>query len=161
MTESGKTLCAQKLCAWYRAAGIKTCVLDPMRDPAWQADFLTDDPDQYFSLIMDPDRCVGTANFVDESGLSLDKYAVHQQFLTCQSRHHGMVSHIIAQRAQQVGVTTRAQCGTVFAFQLNPDDAKQYARDFNAPILLKCPDLPQGQCIRVTRFQRPELLRMW
>ena len=160
-TESGKTLCAQKLCSWYRGAGIKTCVLDPMRDPAWGADFITDSPDEYFALIMDPDKCVGTANFVDEGGLSLDRYQLHQQFLTCQARHHGMVSHIISQRSAQIGKTTRAQCSTIFCFNVNPSDAKDLAQDFNAPILLRCPDLPQGQCIKVTRFQAPELLRMW
>lgn len=160
-TESGKTLCAQKLCRWYHGAGIKTTILDPMCDPAWAADYITADPDEYFALIMDPDRCQGSANFVDEGGLALDRYQPQQQFLTCQARHHGMVSHIIAQRATQVSKTTRAQCSTIFAFNVNPGDAKELAQDFNAPILLEAPHLPQGQCIRVTRFQPPELLRMW
>lgn len=160
-TESGKTICAQRIAQAYKAGGIKVCVLDPMKDPKWNADFITDNPDEYFSLVMDPDRSLQCALFIDEAGQSLDRYVGKQQWLTCQARHHGHVTHIISQRAQQVDTTIRSQCSTVYAFNVAVDDAKLYAKSFNAPVLLKCPTLPQGHCIRVQRFQPTQYLRMW
>lgn len=160
-TESGKTICAQRIAAWYKSHNVATVVLDPMKDPKWNADFITADPVEFFSLIKDPNRCLNCAAFVDESGDSLNKYASDEQFLTTRSRHHGIVAHIIAQRAQQVSVTVRSQCSTLYAFSVSPADAKIYASDFNCDELLKCPTLPQGTCIRVQRFQPPRYLRMW
>jgi hypothetical protein len=160
-TMSGKTICAQRLSHNYRAHHIKVAVLDPMRDPKWQADFITDDPAEFMELVRNPLKCQSCALFVDESGQVLDRYSVDFNWLTCQSRHHGHVAHIIAQRAQQVSMTIRSQCSTIYAFNVNNKDAKEYADAFNSPALLECPNLPQGHCIRVKRFCTPERLRMW
>jgi hypothetical protein len=160
-TESGKSICGKKIAAAYRAQGIKVAVLDPMRDPGWQADYLSTDPVEFLSTVKDPNKCQQCAIFVDESGSMLDKYAEECNWLTTMSRHHGHVTHIIAQRAQQVSVTIRSNCSTLYAFQIDPDDAKKYSKDFNNPLILKCPALPQGHCYRVQRFKGASLLRMW
>jgi len=65
MTLSGKTSIAKTLCAKYKASGVKTIVLDPMNDPAWQADFRTYDPEEFLNILWASRQC---AVFIDESG---------------------------------------------------------------------------------------------
>lgn len=160
-TESGKSICGKKIAASYRSQSIKVCVLDPHMDPGWGADYITDDPAQFMALVRDPSRCTSCSLFIDESGQMLDRYSDDCDWLTTQARHFGHCTHIIAQRAQQISRNVRAQCTTLFAFNVAPEDARTYASDFNCPELLKCPTLPQGHCIRVQRFQGVRYLRMW
>jgi hypothetical protein len=160
-TESGKTICNKRLAAWYKRNGVGVIVLDVMKDPDWNADFITDDADEYMAFVRDPRRCLQCALFIDEAGSSLDRYLQTNEWLTTQSRHHGHICHLITQRAPQVSLTTRSQCSTVYAFNIDPDDAKAYRKSFNEPALMRCPDLPQGHCIKKQRFHPPQLLRMW
>lgn len=160
-TESGKTICNKRLAAWYKRNGIGVIVLDIMRDPEWQSDFITDDPDEFIAFAKDPRKCLQCALFVDEAGASIDRYAETFSWLTTQSRHHGHICHLITQRAQQVSPTIRNQCSTLYIFNVNPRDAKIYAEDFNDVAALDAPTLPQGHCIKIQRFQKPQRLRMW
>lgn len=160
-TESGKTILNKKLAAAYKRAGIGVIVLDPMLDPGWNADFITDNPEKFLQFVRDPRCCLQCALFVDETGTSLDKFDVSSNWLTTQSRHHGHVCHLITQRAQQVSVTIRNQCSTLYCFNVNFKDAKLYAEDFNAKEVLEAPNLPQGHCWKIERFKPPKKLRMW
>ena len=165
-TLSGKTTLAKRLAAWYLANGIGVVVLDPMNDPGWNPDgaenfILFTNAEEFLDFVKDPDRCLQAAIFVDESGMILDKYAEKFNWLTCQGRHHGHVVHLLAQRAEMISKTLRSQCSTVFAFNINPDDAKAYARDFNAPAIMDAPNLPQGQYIKVSRFSPVKRGRLW
>lgn len=152
MTESGKTALNKSIAAWYQQHGVKTVVCDPMHDASWPADFKTDDIDEFMALVKDPARCLRCALFIDESGMSLDKHDVTLQWLTCQARHFGHVTHIIAQRAEQVNVNIREQCKTLYAFQVSLDDAKKYAKSWNNDMILEAASLPQGHFIRAERF---------
>lgn len=160
-TESGKSILNKRLSKWYKSNGIGVIVLDIMRDPDWAADYLTDDAEDFLEFVKNPRKCLQCALFIDEAGSSLDKYAKAFEWLTTQSRHHGHICHLITQRAPQVSLTTRSQCSTLYAFNIDGDDAKAYKKAFNEPALLKCPDLPQGHCIKKQRFKPPQLLRMW
>ncbi len=160
-TESGKSVCAKKIAASYKAHGIGVVVLDPYKDPAWNADFITKDPAEFMALVRDPDQCLQCAIFVDEAGRMLGRYDEEFNWLTCESRHLGHVAHLISQRAQHISPNVRTQCATLYCFRLAPKDAKQYAEDFNCLELLKASELPQGHCIRVQRFQPTQYLRMW
>lgn len=147
MTMSGKTTLAKELSKKYSAAGIQCVVLDHMRDPGWSAAHVFSDADEFLDYVRDPARCLRCALFVDESGQTLDKNDKRYRWLTTTSRHHGHRCHIIGQRAESIDRTTRSQCATLAAFNLSLPDAKQYARDFNAPELLECPTLTQGEYI--------------
>lgn len=155
-TESGKSTLAKQLAGWYRRHGIGVLVLDPMKDPGWQADWMTDNPDEFLRTVRDPDQCLQCALFIDESGESINKFDKEFNWITCRSRHHGHVAHLISQRAQDINASTRAQATTLYIFNVNADDAKQYARDFNAPAALEAPHLPQGTCIKIERFKAPQ-----
>ena len=160
-TLSGKTLWNKRLAAWYKSQGVGVVVLDPMRDPEWNADRAFTDPDAFLAFVKNPDECLQCALFIDEAGMSLDRYNLDYQWLTCQSRHHGHVTHIIAQRAQQVSATVRSQCDTLFCFNVNPADAKIYSLDFNCELLKEAPSLPRGHFIKCCRFGEPTRHRLW
>jgi len=152
-TESGKTTLAKSLAGWYKRHGVGIVVLDPMLDPGWNADWITDNPDKFLAFVRDPDQCLQCALFIDESSESINKYDKEFNWITCRSRHHGHVAHLISQRAQDINPSTRAQATTLYIFNVNPVDAKQYALDFNAPAALDAPNLPQGTCIKIERFK--------
>ena len=160
-TESGKTVWNKKLAGWYRSHGVGVIVLDPMSDAGWPADWKTADPEAFLAFVKDPDQCLQCALFVDEAGLAIGKFDAGFEWLTCQSRHHGHVCHLITQRAQQVSVNVRSQCSTLYAFNVNADDAKIYARDFNCPMVMDAPGLAQGEFIAASRFATPKRWRLW
>lgn len=160
MTDSGKTSLNKNIAAWYQSQGIKTIVLDPMHDDSWPADFKTDDTDEFMALVKDPERCLQCALFVDESGMSLNKYDTSLQWLTCQARHFGHITHIITQRAEQVDPNIREQCKTLFAFQVSIDDAKKYAKSWNNDLIFKAAELPQGHFVKAQRFGEVGLFKL-
>jgi hypothetical protein len=165
-TESGKSILNKRLARNYQRHGIGVVVLDPLRDPDWAepgaSNFvMCKDPDEFLALVKDPDRCLQCALFVDEAGMSINRYAVEYQWLTTMSRHHGHVTHLIAQRAQMISPTIRSQCRTCFAFNVGSKDAKEYAQDFNCDMLLDAQHLAQGEFIRATRFEAPARFRLW
>lgn len=160
-TESGKTTLCKRLAAHYKRRGIGVVVLDPMHDAGWPADFKTADSAEFLAFVKDPNRCLQCACFVDETGLSIDKYDVEYQWMTCQSRHHGHVFHLIAQRAQMISPNVRAQCSTCYAFNVNIGDAKLYAAEFNSDLLMQAPTLRKGEFVKADRFGLAKRYRLW
>lgn len=165
-TLSGKTALNKLLSNGYLARGVGVVVLDPMNDPGWNTEgrdnfFQTQDAEEFLDFVMDPERCLQAALFVDETGISIDKYAVKFSWLTCQSRHHGMRSHIIANRAEMVSKNIRSQCSTLYLFNSNLEDCKTYAKDFNCPAILEGQNLPQGHFLKVQRFRPVIRGRLW
>jgi hypothetical protein len=161
MTRSGKSIYNKRRAAWFKKHGIGVVVLDCMKDPGWNADFITKDPDEFMDFVWDPSRCLQCALFIDEAGYSLDKYSGAADKLTTQGRHLGHVVHLITQRAVMVSVNIRSQCDTVIAFQVNRNDAKTYANDWNCEKILDAPNLPQGHFICATRFRPVTYGRLW
>lgn len=161
MTESGKTTLARKLAVGFKRRAVPVVVLDPMRDPRWDADEMFTDPQEFISYLRDPSKCLRVAAFIDESGMVLDKYERGNQWLTCQSRHHGHRVHLIAQRAEMVDINLRENCRTAYVFNIAADTAKIYSRSFNCPAILKAPNLPRGMCIVAQRFGKPRLLNVF
>lgn len=160
-TESGKTILNKRLAAWYKKHGIKVVVLDPMRDPGWNADAIFDDPEEYMAYVRNPDLCLQAALFIDEAGSNIGRYMQTAEWLTTQSRHHGMVCNLITQRAEMVNKTMREQCRTLFAFNVCLDDCKAYSRSFNQPQIMNAQNFAQGHCLQVTRFEQPKRWKLW
>lgn len=165
-TMSGKTLCNQALARVYQQRGIGVVVLDRMTDPAWRLAgcekfFMCTDVDEFMSFVKDPDKCLQCALFVDDSGGAMSKYIGDFDWITTEARHFGHVTHLIAQRAQQVAINIRTQCGVLHAFNISPKDAKLYSEDFNDPEIANAYNLPAGQFYRKVRHQPIQRLRMW
>lgn len=157
-TESGKTSINRALAHKYQSAGISCAVLDRMLDPRWKnpaapgACWTTQDPDEFLDFVTDPDRCLSAAIFIDEAGLTIGRYNDAWDELTVTGRQFGLVVHLIAQRAQMVSATLRSQCRTLFAFNVDPRDAKTYALEFNCPDIMEAPNLAQGEFIMKSRY---------
>jgi hypothetical protein len=111
------------------------------------------DPDVMLRYIQDPRMCVRQPIFLEESGLSVDKYQTQFRWTTVYARHHGMRTHIVAQRAEMVDKTIRSQCSNLAAFGLPFDDAKAYAREFNGPEIMQCTTFRPGTYIHKTRYE--------
>jgi hypothetical protein len=150
MTLSGKTTLNRLLAHGYMRRGIKTAVLDPLRDPAWRADMLTPDRAAFMAFVR---TNKSRALFVDESGSAIDRHDTSTDWLTTTSRHLGHAAHFIAHRPQQLSVTLRLQCTRLYLFTVSDKDARLLADEWNCPALLDCSGLAKGEFVFVERFR--------
>jgi hypothetical protein len=142
MTLSGKTHKAKALSHDYKNAGVGVLVLDPLRDPGWSADFITDDPDEFLNVYWNSRGCMA---FMDEGGESVGRYDVTMQKTATRGRHWGHTNHYIAQRATQLAPLVRDQCTRLFLFCSSTKDGEVLAREWNRPELEGCSQLKQGE----------------
>lgn len=149
MTESGKTTLAKRLAAQY-SDKFNILVLDPLVDPEWPADFITDNPDEFLKVFWDNQNCMV---FIDEAGESAGQYDTTMIRTATRGRHWGHSCHYLSQRGALMSKTIRGQCTNIFLFNSSFDDCKELSKDFNAPLLLEGVDLQQGEFIQGARFK--------
>lgn len=126
----------------YKQKQIPVLVLDPDKRSLWNADFITNDPEEFLLVVFANRSC---AIFVDESGDMIGRYGGAMNRLATTSRKWGHNCHFIAQRAKQIDVTTRTQCSNIFLFKQSLDDTKELARDFCAEDLKQAHTLKKGE----------------
>jgi hypothetical protein len=151
MTESGKTTLAKKMSRHYRDRKIKILVLDPLLDPDWCADYITDNPYEFLSVYFNPNtlRC---AVFIDEAGENVGNYDYTMIKTATRGRHWGHSNHYCSQRGTQIARTVRDQCSNLFLFATALEDCKIHAREWNNEKLLSGAKLQQGEFFHTTRF---------
>ena len=149
MTESGKTSLAKQMIKEYKARDIPTLVLDPMNDPSWGADFVTDDPDEFLTVFWDNTSC---AVFIDEAGDSVGKYNKAMEQTATKGRHWGHSCHYLTQRGAQLSRTIRDQCQHLYLFTTSLNDCKVHADEWNNQELREASKLKQGEYYHTTRF---------
>ena len=142
ITETGKTTLAFKLARKYKERGIGVLVLDPDKRQEWQADYITDDPEQFLRVAKVNTSC---ALFIDESGQTIGRYSGAMQWLATNSRKWGHKAHFITQRAKQIDPLVRTQCTNIFLFKQSLDDAKELSRDFVCDDLKAANTLLKGE----------------
>ena len=147
ITETGKTTLAFKLAAIYKRNGTGILVLDPDKRREWNADYITDDPDEFLRVVKVNQRC---ALFIDEGGQTIGRYSGAMQWLATNSRKWGHKAHFIAQRAQQIDPNVRNQCTAIFLFKQSFDDSKILAREFVADELFEARNLKKGEYLGKT-----------
>lgn len=145
----GKTTLAKKLALNARKNGRGVLVYDPIRDPEWQADFITDDMAEFLRLAKMNKNCT---LFIDESSTACGQHDREAHWLATQARHWGHQSNFLAQRPNQVAKNIRDNCDKLFCFRISPSDAKLYADEWCYKEILDTPDLPQGECLFLPRF---------
>lgn len=151
MTESGKTTLAVLLCKAFKSKGIRTAVLDPLRDPRWDADFVTADSAEFMAWA----RANKSAMlFVDEGGQSIGRYNTEMEWLATQARHWGHCSWFLTQRASMIPATIRHQCSKVFMFAVSTNDAKVFADEWNELGLKMLDRFRPGEFVIVSRFEK-------
>lgn len=158
MTGSGKTTLAKLLVKRYKLANRPSIVLDPMRDPNWQAEFQTHDTAEFLKTMYESEGC---ALFVDESGKSIGKYGHEMSVVTTESRHFGHKAILISQRAQQIDKNVRDQCSELYIFRVGHDDAKTLAAEFGYPELKRASELKRGEFYKLDRFNPPQLFNIF
>ena len=150
MTESGKTLLSKLMAKQLRSQGKKVAVLDPICDPDWEADYITDDVEELREYL--------TKNrshyvFVDESGAVFNEGNDNSHaWIATRSRHYGHSVFFLAQRAIQIPKTMRDQCSRVYLFTTSASDGKILAEEFNKLELMKCNTLPKLHFMVSSRF---------
>lgn len=149
MTLSGKTYKAQMLAQAYKRAGIGVLVLDPLRDPRWVCDFITDDQDEFLDIFWRSKQCMG---FFDEGEESVGRYDKAMNRTATRGRHWGHTCHYLAQGATQIAPVVRRQCTKLFAFCQSVDEGEVLAREWNRPELLEVSKLTQGQYIYAVKM---------
>lgn len=156
---SGKTTLAQILAQMYRTAGIHTLVLDPFRDPKWNAEqsqrcWITRKADEFLAAVKNP-QSQHCALFADEGSESVGHYAGPMLWLATQSRHHGHKAHFISQAPQMLDPGIRSQCSQAFIFRVNERAMKILADEFCQPAITKAGELQKGEFLYVARFGTP------
>jgi hypothetical protein len=142
ITDTGKTTLAFKIAAMQKAQGRKVLVLDPDIRSAWNADFITDDPEYYLATVKLNKSC---ALFIDEGGQMIGRYAGAMQWLATNSRKWGHKAHFIAQRATQLDKTIRTQCTNLFLFKQSVGDCKVLSDEFVCHSLMSAYSLKKGE----------------
>ena len=142
ITQSGKTTLAFKLAKIYKSKGISLLILDPDLRKEWGADFITDDPEFYLTVVKLNSKC---ALFVDESGQMIGRYSGAMSWLATNSRKWGHKAHFIAQRATQIDPLVRGQCTSVFLFKQSVLDSKILASEYVCDELKNANTLTQGE----------------
>lgn len=149
MTLSGKTYKGKALARDYKRNGIGVLVLDPLRDPEWSADFITDDPAKFLEVFWNSRGCMA---FMDEGGESVGRYDTTMQKTATRGRHHGHVCHYLAQKATQLAPVVRDQCTRLFAFCQSYKDGKILSDEWNRPELETVNTLKQGEYIYAVKM---------
>ena len=149
MTESGKTTLAKQLAAQYKKAGINVLVLDPLKDPSWNADYQTNNPDEFLKVFWDSRRC---AVFIDEAGESAGRYDKAMERTATKGRHWGHNVHYISQRGTMINTTIRGQCTNMFLFSTGLKDAKIHAEEWGHEELKNANKLKKGEFFHCDRF---------
>ena len=149
MTESGKTTTAKVLIKKFKNQGVKSLVLDPLKDPGFNADYQTDNPDEFLRVVFSSRSC---HVYVDESGDAIGHYNPTMQKLATKGRHYGHSCFFITQKATQIPPIIRDQCSQVFLFGSGLQSCKAIAEEFNSKEFLRCTELRQGEFIHKTRF---------
>ncbi len=149
MTMSGKSFLAKSIAASLKKKGIGVIALDPLRDPGWHADFVTDDAEKFLATVKASRRC---AVFVDESGSTVGRYNPEMEWLATQGRHWGHRVYFLTQRGSQISPTIRDNCSELFLFRVSRKDAALWAEDFGFDELEQAASLPQYHFFHAKRF---------
>ena len=158
MTESGKSTLAKKLAQQLKVNGTAVLVLDPLNDPAWQADYQTDDPDEFLNVYWQSRGCVA---FIDEAGDVVGQYDKIMQKTATRGRHWGHSNFYLSQRGTMISRTVRDQCSYLFLFATALDDCKTHAAEWNSPELKTANSLKQGEYFYTGRFTDAEKRRIF
>lgn len=149
MTESGKTTLARAMAAYAKRCNVGVLVLDPLRDPRWPCDFITDDQEEFLDVFWRSRSCIA---FLDEGGESVGRYDTAMQKTATRGRHWGHACFYLAQKGTQLAPIVRDQCRHLFLFCSSARDGKMLAEEWNKPELEECSSFKQGEYVHAVKF---------
>lgn len=142
ITDSGKTTLAQRLAFVYKSKSVPVLVLDPFKSDNWHADYITDNPEEFLTIISQLRNC---AIFIDEAGDMIGRWGGVMNQTATKSRHYGHNAHFIVQRAKMLDISVRTMCVNIFCFKSSLYDTKELANEFVADNLTLAHTLKKGQ----------------
>lgn len=155
-TASGKTCFAKTVIHHMRQKGIKSLVLDPLRDGDWNADYQTHNGAEFLKTAFAPDtmRCLLV---VDESGQAVGRHNPQLERIATQSRHKGHQAIFCVQQVTQLSPVIRDNCETLILFASNMRAcetlADQYGRTREEiDAIRSAATFEKGQYLRVSGF---------
>lgn len=150
ITESGKTFGAQQIATAAYHTGKGVLVLHKELEPWPFASWQTSDPELFLRMFWAARNCLVFIEMSDAE-IARNDVAFHRCF--SKGRHAGHRCFFITQYPTTVHPTIRSNCHSVFLFSCAPPAAKIWAEEFNEPLLLTAPSLPQYHFIhKPSRF---------
>jgi len=150
ISDSGKSTAAHMLAADYLRHKVGVLVLDPHQQK-WPCTRMFTDPLLFLAAAKASRRC---ALFIEEAGecIGRGKHAREMQWITTGARKWGHSTYLIAQRAQQIELTIRAQCTRGYIFRQSEDDAKALCGTFADKRLMEATQLQEYEFLYVKTF---------
>lgn len=149
-TESGKSTLAKRLISRFQNAGYECIVFDPIKDATFNADFSTDNINEFIQRVFSSRECM---IFIDESETYFKHKNPQLNKIVTMGRHWGHSVFLLAQRYTQIPPVVRMQASSISLFNSAYEDGKIHAAEWNAAELKKCVDLGRGEYFYKKRFE--------
>lgn len=149
MTESGKSTLAKLIVKQAKKRGVKTAILDPLKDPHFGADFQAQNGEEFLAWAKSNKSAV---LIIDEAGTAVGRYNVAMQWVVTTARHLGHSSVLVCQGTSQLSPLIRGQCTTCYLFSSTAQTVKIISEDFNSPELMKMSRLNRGEFYIISRY---------
>ena len=148
MTESGKSTLLKIITSGLKKKGVKVAVLDPLRDPEWEADYQTDNPAEFLEFAKANKQYVLV---VDESGEAIGRYNAAMHWLATTARHFGHSTYFLMQGVTQIDPIIRTNCNQCFLFASHSTIIESLAKSYDCDEI-RGQKLKQGDFFIIGQF---------
>jgi len=133
--------------------GVSVLVLDPSGRRWPEADFQTEDTDEFIAYAFANDRCLLIIDEAAEAiGRALSSDKANRITLATRTRHRGHSAIFISQDATTINSTIRRQCEKLWCFRQSMTSVKMLAHEFCNPGIMAAKDLAKGECLYATLY---------
>lgn len=151
-TDSGKSSAVQRLCREFiKPSGRPILLLDPKKDPAFLADFMTANAAEFMREVRARagEQC---AVIMDESAKTAGQWAGEMAEVATMNRELGHRGFFITQRAAKLDKDIVLNCSNLMVFRSSGRDCKVLAEDFGRSEILEAVNYDQGVYLWVPSF---------
>lgn len=136
-------------------------VLDPQLKADWGATWVTKDPLEWLAALKKSRSCVGV---YDEAGNQLEsdpKLTRDMGWAAMESRNNGHLIYFLAQRAGQLPLGMRNQCGQAYVFNQRSEFDRRWLAITYGEGMRSANRLEVGQCLIGLPMKNPVLCRFF
>lgn len=169
---SGKSVSTSQFIApswlWPARFGLKrpprkVLILDPQLKAMWKGryTYITADPDQWLDALKRNTDCVG---IWDEAGNTLEadpSLVRRMSWVPMQSRNLGHLVYFLCQRAGQMPLGYRNQCGQAYVFHQRSDYDRRWLSTAYGQEMMAANTLDVGECLIGLPMKRPVKTRFF
>lgn len=152
-TGCGKTTLARHMAKKSQAFGVPVLVLDPSGGRWIDADFVTQNTNEFIAYAFANERCF---LIIDEAGEAIGRAmsfeTQNRVTLATRTRHRGHNALFIAQRASLVTPSVRSQCQELWCFRQGIGDVKMLCQEFCNSGIMAAASLKRGFCLHADSY---------